>query len=177
LERKIDVPEKFTFHITITAVDTVASYYKEKRGLVMVGEIIMTPLKFDGKVPVRKIVEWLNENDEMFQKVVEKSDEYAVIDEISSIRITYKLVPIAGRGFVILINPERFPKVKSSTLNRDCLFDCYYEAGLKFKSGYTLHDVKEKLEIYSFVSVKKISETLEYLSVPVQVIIHNVKDG
>jgi hypothetical protein len=57
--------------------------------------------------------------DEEFQHIVSASDEYAVIDEIASIRITYQIVPISGKGMVVLKNPELHPNIKSSDSIKD----------------------------------------------------------
>ena len=86
---------------------------------------------------------------------------YAEIDVIEELYINFRLVQISGQGYVILKNPERFPNIFSPNSESDCFFLCLEEAGIEFKDGYTLHDIKQDLSIGSSVSVKKIWEIIE----------------
>ena len=65
-----------------------------------------------------KVRKWLEENDECFQRRCGRSDEYAVIDELSELTIGFKFVSIAGQGFVVLKDPERFPSIFSPVLKQ-----------------------------------------------------------
>ena len=59
----------------------------------------------------------------------------------------FKLVLISGQGFVILNNPEQFPNIFNPISETNCFFLCLEEAGLKFKTGMTLHQIKQELSI------------------------------
>ena len=103
---------------------------------------------------------------------------YAEIENISLLRINFKLVPIDGSGFVIIKKPEKHTGVFSPNSEEDCFFLCLDEAKLSFREGITLHQIKQEEKIGSFVSIKKISKVITYLNTPIQVVFHNVKkDG
>ena len=52
------------------------------------------------------MTKWLRENDTYFQGILGKSDLVAVVENISSLTIHFRVVPIAGGNFGVLKNPE-----------------------------------------------------------------------
>ena len=105
MERKIEIPEHNVIHTIVSARATVTSFLKENGREVTTGELYMHPFKdyfsADG------ILNWMNECDEIIQKLVGNSDEYAVIDEISTLEIKFQVTSVGGRGLVILKYPEK----------------------------------------------------------------------
>ena len=106
----------------------------------------LMPLKLDflRQISKKDIKKWLKDNDEHFQNMVSVSDAYAEIENITELKISFKFLRIAGRGFVILKNPKGFPNIFSPNSEADCFFLCLEEAGLEFKDGVTLHQVKQE---------------------------------
>ena len=106
---------------------------------------------------------------------ISKSDEYADIENVYEIDLSYKSMPIVGRGFVSLLHPERFPNIFNPESEYDCLFLCFDEAGLKYKT--TLHQIKQTEKIGGCVSVNKIRKIIAYITTPIRLVLHSVKEG
>ena len=176
-------PEGYVLHMTISAIANVNGYDietnkpKSYRGDRSTNMLALGVDILNRKISKKEITKWLRENEEHFQRMLEKSDMYAEIENISEMNINFKMTEISGEGFVSLKNPEEFPNIFSPLSEADCFFLCLEEAGLKFKTGMTLHQIKQELSIGSSVSIRKIGEILKYLSKSVQVIIHNAKNG
>ena len=185
LQSYVEVPPDYEVHVSITASANVSSYdresgspknYRPEHGS---GGTNLLPLGFDfvTKLPKKTIRDWMKRSDDYLQNITATSDAYAEIENIHELKIIFKLFPISGQGFMMLKNPERFPNIFNPVSEADCFFLCLDEAELKFKDGVTLHQVKQAEKIGSAVSVKKIATIIEYLSTPVQVVLHNEKDG
>ena len=103
------------------------------------------------------------------------SDAYAEIEYITYLTISFKIVPISGEGYVILKHPEKFPFIFSPVSEADCFFKCLEEAGLRFDD--TIHNIKHKEKIPSYVSSRLISRVLSHLTTKIQIILHNERNG
>ena len=153
-------PEGFVLHMTISAMANVSGYDietkkpKSYRGDHQTNMLALGVDILNRKISKKEITKWLRENDEHFQRMLEKSDMYAEIENIAVMNINFKMTEISGEGFVTLKKPEEFPNIFSPVSEADCFFLCLEEAGLKFKTGMTLHQVKQGLSIGSF-SVSK----------------------
>ena len=122
----------------------------------------------NNRVTKGKFRKWLEENDEYFQRLFGRSDEYAVIDELSELTIGF-FVSIAGQGFVVLKDPELFPSIFSPVTEAYCFLLCLQAAYIHFR-GVTQHHIKQDMKIGSAVSVKSIIKIIPYLDRPVQIV-------
>ena len=96
---------------------------------------------------------------------------------MSELPIGFKFVYIAGQGFVVLKDPERFPSIFSPVNEADCFLLCHQAAYIHFREGVAQHHIKQDMKIGSSVSVKSIIKIIPYLDRPVQIVLHNVKNG
>ena len=165
--------------ITITVMANISSFIIGTKQPVDNRQCNLWPLRsktVNGKITLQEVEEWMKINDEHFQNIVSKS-EYADIENIYEVDISCKSIPNAGRGFVSLINPENFPNIFNPECEFDCFLLCLYDAKIKFKSGITLHQIKQNEIIGGFVSKEKIAKILEYLITPRRIVLHNLKNG
>ena len=175
--------EDKVLHITITAMATAVGYgiTNEKKRSRYDYPTNMMPLSIDilnGKISVSQVRNWLTLNDEHYQKMLEKSDMYADIEELTLMNINYKMIEVAGAGLIELKEPNKFPSIFCPKTKQDCFFLCSEEAGLIFKEGITLHQIEQSLKIGASVPISKIGKIIEHFSNPIQVVIHKVKkDG
>ena len=178
----IEVKENQVSRLTITAKSNIITFdaegrphgFRKERGI---GGSNMLALHFDGNKITKKIVKkWMNENDEYFQNICLHSDLYAQIEDIYELKLSFKAIPISGQGYVILKQPKRFPHIFSPNSEAYCFFLCIDEAGIQFR-GVTHHQVKQEQSISSFVFMSKIPSIITYFSTPVQIILHNSKNG
>ena len=118
----------------------------------------------------------MDELDTYFQNMLHVSDMVAVIENFSSLTIQYRLIPIAGSGFVEMKNAD-WSNFYCPETEENCFFMCLDYFGIKL-SRETIHNIRTKLHIGSYVTVKQIEKILTYINTPLQVIINNLKkDG
>jgi hypothetical protein len=58
-------------------------------------------------------------HDEHFQNICAGSDSYDTIEKLERTDVSFKLLPISGRGYVILTNPEKHPNTFSPSKEAD----------------------------------------------------------
>ena len=87
------------------------------------------------KISEEQVQNWLILNLQHFDNILEPSDMYSDIAEITEITVNYKVIPDSGQGFAILKNPEQHQNIYCPDVEGDCWFQCADEAGLKFKEG------------------------------------------
>lgn len=172
----MDIYDKY---VTIHALMSVSSYKKETKQPAENRFINMLPFTENTESIEEKTIEkWFNENDEAMQNIVGESDEYAEIDLIVEFDIYIKYVPKGGNGFVLLTSPKSHPNIFCPETQKFCFSIIMDHLKIKFKDGYTLHQVLNELKIMNgYVPVCKIKKYLSYLAEPVRIILHNVKDG
>jgi hypothetical protein len=127
-------------------------------------------------VQVNDVGEWMFKNDENFQNVCSGSDSYANIEKMDTLDVSFKLLPISSRGYVILENPEEHPNTFSPSKEAYCFFDDMTESGVGFREGMTLHDIKQQLSIGYDVPINKIRDIISFLEPQTQIILHKCKE-
>jgi len=110
----------------------------------------------------KKFLDWYAEMESEFNNLVSKSDSYVVINNISKIEFTMKLVPIAGRGYVLLKRPEDFPEIMNPIDKSGCFFSCILESEFTWKDGY--HNLVQKYKLnpatIALTSLNKLADEL-----------------
>lgn len=119
-------------------------------------EINLQQFKFDADLTdsdnIREELEqWLIRETAKLDNICDKSDAYAEITKFRTISVTFKLLPIVGRGGV-LIKADRCEELSkiifNPTSDKLCFFECVAQSGFKWKGDVTTQKGKRPAAVH-----------------------------